>query len=63
MYALAIFETIKKDEDGFEAEWVRFRDIIMKPGGSRPANELLTEFFGEELTLRDIVQRFGAENI
>jgi hypothetical protein len=35
----------------------------MKPGGSRPGKELLADFFGRELSLQEIVQKFGVENV
>jgi hypothetical protein len=35
----------------------------MKPGGSKPGKELLQNFFGEDLSLQKLVERFGVENI
>jgi Zn-dependent oligopeptidase len=52
-----------KDETQFKEQCIRFRNMILKPGGSRAGNELLAEFFGEELSLREIVERFGVENV
>jgi Zn-dependent oligopeptidase len=63
VYSFAIFDTIQKDEEHFGEQCIRFRDTIMKPGGSRPGKELLADFFGKELSLREIVQEFGVENV
>jgi hypothetical protein len=35
----------------------------MKPGGSKSASEMLANFFGKELSLQEIIQQFGAENV
>jgi Zn-dependent oligopeptidase len=62
VYALGIFETMMKDETKFEEQCMRFRDMLLKPGGSRPPSELLEDFFGEDLSLKEIIQRFGIEH-
>jgi len=60
---MAIFDTMNKDENKFKDECLRFRDTPMKPGGSRPASELLADFFREELSLQEIIQKFGVEHV
>jgi Zn-dependent oligopeptidase len=42
---------------------MRFRDQVMKPGGTKPGKELLADYFGKELSLQEILQMFGVENI
>lgn len=37
---------------------MKFRDQIMKLGGSKPGKELLTYLLGRELSLQQIVQKF-----
>ena len=54
---------MKKDEATFGEQCLRFRDQIMRPGGSKPTIELLAEFFDKELTLQEIVQKLGVESV
>jgi Zn-dependent oligopeptidase len=61
--SFAIFETIQKNEAQFEEQCMRFRDEVMKPGGSKPGIELLKNFFKEDVNLQKLVERFGVVNI
>lgn len=52
-----------KDETEFAEQCMRFRNVILKPGGSRAGSNLLADFFREEFNLREIVKKFGVEKV
>jgi metallopeptidase MepB len=61
MFALDIFKA------GFEADTMskvagrRYRDMVLRPGGSQPEMEVLTRYLGREPSTRPYFEFLGLE--
>jgi Zn-dependent oligopeptidase len=62
LYSSAMFDVINVEiEEEYERQWARFREKVLKPGGSTHEVQLLHDFFGEEITLGAMIERIGAD--